>query len=459
MRRSVVLAVTFVLVTAEVALCLRINLWPLLFYESTRWGRRLEILGPFVQWYENPYESALSIRPIVSVVTEKATGNKRAYMLSPLGSYFSSKEHSRFRIIPVVFYERIARERGEEVQHTYLTFFWGRTQEGERYWGFFPFFGCFKGRFGAKKIEFFLWPLYSSVEKSGYTSVHLLWPVFNYTRGNGTFALKVWPFFGYRREPRLKRTFVLWPFFIKETRVYPYVGVEEKKMFFPFWIKEKNPYYEKVSVLWPFFQDVKSTDGSYSQVDYFWPFVRVIRGSQMQETRVFPFYGTSRKEDEEYRFLLWPLYEERRFKRGTEEELTVRILLVSKFWNLSQGGRDVGVVFRVWPLFTAYQNIEGMKAFYGPILLPFHDEGIERNYGALLRIFEFYQFPDGTKFLNILWGLYRYEATAEETVHELAFLLRVRKQKEGYEVSLLQGLLGFGKRKDDFFLKLFWLTL
>jgi len=99
---------------------------------------------------------------------------------------------------------------------------------------------------------------------------------------------------------------------------------------------------------------------------------------------------------------------------------------------------------------------EGRSLFYFPALLPFYDEGLERNIGPFLRLFEYYRFGPERSYLRVLWGLYRYERERDLRIHELAFLLGVRSGKGTLFVRLLNGLFGVGKLGGRWHLEILW---
>ena len=439
---------------------LRLNLWPLLFYAKEKESSRLELLGPFIYRYHNSKEKSFSLRPIFTEVTHQEEKTEDIYFLSPFGHYRREKDFRRFRWVPFFSYDWVEGERRPGTHHTYFPIFWGRTERGEKYWGIFPVYGRLRERFGYEEIRFVLWPIYSRAREGENRSTNILWPIFNYSRGPELSGFKVWPLWGYReKKGQFRRSFFLWPFFVREEKFDEKCPPSRKRMFFPFWIREENPRYRKTIYLWPFFQYLETTDRRFKQWDLPWPILQIQKGEDKKGFRLFPLYGYRESPDMKSNFVLWPIFQGDHLIRGKEEELSGRFLLLSRYRKIYRDGEARESFFRLWPLFVHYRNFEGEGFFYFPAILPFYDEGLERNWAPFLKLFEYYRFSDGKRYFKLLWGLYRYEAEPSESVQELAFLLSLRRWPSGFEFSLFQGLIAFGKDREGIRLKLFWQPL
>lgn len=435
----------------------RINLWPIAVYSKNkvRGYERTEFLGPFIYQYRFESENGTSLRPLYSSVRQP--DSKKAYFLSPLGLYSSDNETTTFKLIPLINrkFEKVPHEEKEGSKWEYFPIFSGKTAQNETYGGFFPFYGHFKDRFGRQEITFILWPLYSRVSYEKYTAQNILWPFIRTAKAKSKEdedkygGVKFWPFYGHFKEGEEERKFILWPFYIRSHYRDDTGNFEDKVLYFPFYGKEKTETYEKTIYLWPFFQRICGFEPFYEQIDAPWPFYRSIRGEEISGKRFWPFYGYVKKSDSIDSFLLWPLYfyNEANFTHGNSSyfERSHRFLLLSKetetYENSTQSSRE----FRFWPFYYSYEDYKKeVKIHYFPALLPLHDEGLERNYGALLKLFENFEKGD-YQFIKMLWGLYRYEKIASREVHELAFLLRAVKDEGTNYVEFLEGLLGMGK--------------
>lgn len=450
----------------------RINLWPLVVYSKSKNENieRIEILGPFIQKYRFKDEKGFSLRPIYSSVEEKE--EKRAFFLSPLGLYKSDNETSTFKLIPLINQkvEKEATEEKEGKKWEYFPIFWGRTANNETYGGFFPFYGKYKDRFGREEITFILWPIYSKVEYQEHKAYNILWPFFRISKAkdpeNKEYGgYKFWPFYGHFKEGEEERKFILWPFYIRQTYKDDAGNFEEKVLYFPFYGREKTDAYEKSFYFWPFFQKVCASDPFYEQIDAPWPFYRKIRGEEISGKRIWPFYGYVKKKETYDSFILWPLYfyKEDNYKKGnfTYFEKEHRFLLLSKENQVFENGTLTHREFRFWPFYYSSESKEkNLKIHYLPALIPFYDEGVERNYGPLFRIFENYEKED-YQFVKILWGLYRFEKKGNRKVHELAFIVRTVQDDKTNYFEILEGFFGAGKIGDQPVIKVlyinFWL--
>lgn len=447
----------------------RINLWPLAVYSKYKNGEieRKEFLGPFIQKYSFKKEKSASYRPFYSSVENNT--EKRAYFLSPLGLYKSDNETTIFKLIPLINQkiEKKDLEEKEGKKWEYFPIFIGKTAQNETYGGFFPFYGKFKDRFGREEITFFLWPLYSKVEYEEHNAYNILWPFIRIVKPRDTTqknygGFKIWPIYGHFKEGEEERKFILWPLYIRSNYKDETGNFEEKVFYFPFYGKETTDAYERTFYIWPFYQRVCSYEPFYEQIDAPWPFYRKIRGEQVEGFRLWPFYGYVKRKDSYDSFILWPLYfyQEDNYQKGnyTYREREHRFLLLSKEDQVFEDGSLARREFRLWPFYYSYEDSQReIKIHQFPALIPFYDEGVERNYGPLLRLFENYELED-YQFIKILWGLYRYEKKGKREVHELAFLLRTVVDEKTNYVEFLEGLLGVGKIEDKPILKLLFIN-
>jgi hypothetical protein len=438
----------------------RLNLWPFFVYSKHKPKNltRIELLGPFISKTLSPKEESFSLRPIYSSVKEiedNRTIEKRTYIISPFGLYRENEEEIRFKLIPLID-KSIKKDASENEgqKWDFFPFFAGKTASNETYGGVFPIYGTYKERFGAKEISFFLWPLYSRVSYDNYTAHNIIWPFIRVAKPTNHIdktyrGFKFWPFYGHFKEGEEERKFILWPFYI----IYDYQddtgNFVKRRYFFPFYMKEDTETYEKRIYLWPFFQKVCGVDPPYYQFDAPWPFYRKIKGEDIEGKRYWPIYGYVSKSDSKEFFILWPFYFYREDWYNSTKSSTVeneaRFLLFSKFYEEKTNGTLTKSEFRRWPLYYSYHQYISPKqeAFYLPAILPFFDEGMERNYGSLLKLYEVYSTEDYT-FSKALFGFYRHERFGRRNVVELAFLLRYVDDEHTHYVEFLEGLIGWG---------------
>ncbi|RUM87600.1 MAG: hypothetical protein DSZ24_05915, partial [Thermodesulfatator sp.] len=420
--------------------------------------KRLEIFGPFIGSYQNTHERSFSFRPFYSKV--RRGDREDVYFLSPLGHYHREKGYRRFRLVPLFSYDWYeVKEVGQAEHHTYFPIFWGKDSQGRGYGGLFPLYGVMRERLGYDEIRFFLWPLYASSRLGRNVSTNILWPLFNRSHGPELSGFKFWPLLGWRKwEGKYERSFFLWPIFFKEER-YGAEGelLYRKNYAWPFYGVEKGRRRERRFWLWPFFQ--KATSPTYRKWDFPWPFFQIVRGEE-KGIRLWPLFGWRRSADWERNFVLWPLFFGEHLQRGKEEEVSARILLLSHYRRVDFQGKPKEKFFRFWPFFLWYARVrEGCRLFYFPALLPLSDEGLERNFGPFLRLFEYYHWGFKYTYVKVLWGLYRYERDEKTGIHELAFLVGVRTGKRTFFLRLLGGLFGIGRLEGHWHLEIFWKDL
>ena len=450
----------------------RLNFWPLFFYQtsSDRTVRELEIFGPFLYEYETKVESGSSFRPFISGVERKKSDCHQIYYLSPLGTYTDCPTYTRSYFVPLFGQTSndlsSAPHQDQSEHHMFLLFAWGKSREGKRYWGFFPFYGRFLDWRGKEETRFVLWPIRITSHWEGNYSSTWFWPIYNRTDGPTFYERKFWPIYGHKiKQGVFDRTFFLWPFFWHE-RFNFHSHVTERDMFFPFWINERSEVHLQRVVLWPFFRHYHHYPKETVSWDLPWPFFRYGEGKKVgyRERKLWPLIGYKQEKDRYSHFFLWPLYKyERhvvRHKGKVFRKESRRFYLLSKLeraWD--EEGKVKYEFARIWPLGEQYKRDDGFEYFYFPALIPFHSEGIDRNYAPLLRLYEYIRDPNGFTHSKWFWGLYRHDQNHEEEFVDLAFLFNYHRHKEDWEMKFLFGLLGFSKKEGRLHFKFLFLNL
>ncbi len=450
---------------AEEGFRTRLNFWPLFFYQTStdHRVRELEFLGPFFYRYESPEESGSSIRPFLSTI-ERPQGCRDVYYLSPLGHYQECGEYSRSRLVP--FLGQNSQQETRKDHHSFILVFWGRSEEGEKYWGIFPFFGRLLDWNGKEETRFTLWPLRVTSYWEGNHSSTWLWPIYNRTDGPTFYERKFWPIYGHKvKKGVFDRRFFLWPFFWHEEFNLA-TNPTTRDMFFPFWINERSPVHEHRTFLWPFFRYYRNFREETLALDLPWPFFRYAESQKTphRERKLWPLIGYERRKNTYSHFFLWPLYkyqlEEVKHNGRLFRREVRRFYLLTKFEKVwDENGKLTYEAHRVWPLGEKIRRADGFECFFFPALIPFHSEGIDRNYAPLLRLYEYIQDPRGFSRSRWFWGLYRHDHTDEEDFVDIGFLLQIHRKKENWQINFLRGLLGCGKDEKGFFLKVFYLKL
>lgn len=424
----------------------RENFAPLLIYSEDEKGegKALDILGPFFTYRKNQQEKDVALRPLFYSKTEP--NRYRLDYLYPMGGKerTEKREHSYFHFIYSTSKD-LGEAPSEKKERGFLLAFWGETDKGESYGGFFPLYGNLKNRFGRDEIDFFLWPLYSQSREGESKAYTILWPIFSLYEGGGREGFKVWPLAGYdRKENDYEKIFFLWPFFDFEKR-YLYTGdPTEVRMFWPLYVSMASSRRASRSVLWPFFTYSYDEDAHYTQWDFPWPFVQWAKGDEKSIFRIFPVYGRKYWEGVERGYILFPLYWYLHEEDNESQHIADRYLLFSKVetkvWKKEEKRERR---LRVWPLFYYRQEKEGSVFLYWPCVIPVDLEGFERNWIPLLSLYEYRRDPLGDSESKFLWGFYVHRQNPSRELFELSFLFSYYTAEDLIYFSFLKGLLEY----------------
>jgi hypothetical protein len=191
-----------------------------------------------------------------------------------------------------------------------------------------------------------------------------------------------------------------------------------------------------------------------------------LKGEDLKGIRFFPFYGCKSREGEMKRvFILYPLYQLQEDRIGDVQEKTIRILLL---YRIRSGEDDQGLEkersLRIWPLFDYEKDETGHRTLSFFYLLPFKDEGFERNWFPLFQIFRWEKDPGKRLSTNFLWGFFKRMKKVEKNrpeeeidSWEIAHLVGVKKEKGRKTLSFLKGLVRYQTDKEDIHLRVFFL--
>jgi len=81
--------------------------------------------------------------------------------------------------------------------------------------------------------------------------------------------------------------------------------------------------------------------------------------------------------------------------------------------------------------------------FYLPALIPLDDEGFERNWNPLLRLYEYRKNARGESESKFLWGFYTHRRNATRELYEVSFFLTHYTAEDLSYFSLLKGLVEY----------------
>ncbi|MFH0787842.1 MAG: hypothetical protein V2B13_09550 [Pseudomonadota bacterium] len=429
-------------------------------------SRRLDGAGPFYSQSESPEEREWTFRPFFSYRENLKDQTEELEYLYPLGRYRKTAEGKLYRFIPFYSSFRPAQEKeaGDKKENVDLfPFFWGKDKDGESYGGLFPLGGEFRGRFARDEIQFVLWPIYTRIREGETQTVNILWPIFSITSGGNRTGFRVWPFYGEEKqvgEGAYQKTFFLWPVGHYQQR---YLDTDHPKTYFylfPLYLSEQSPNEHKTIFLWPFFNFYSEDRFNYFQVDFPWPIVQYARGEKTEALKLWPLITYRKTDQREKMSLLWPLFIQEKEEDEERDEVLNRFLYVSKFHQVYFKKEDRWErVTRLWPFFRYAEDGRGMVHFFFPAVMPADWEGLERHYGMLFRIYEYYQDGKGKEVSKFLWGLYYHQRQKDLDRIEISFLFTYLKEKERFRLSFLKGLLGYYRDGPKRQLKLLYLPI
>ena len=422
-------------------------------------GVELNGLGPFITIKKTTSKKEYTLRPLFSWESRKRNNWKRLDFFYPLGKYETDDQHKIFRFIP---FFSLKKERGcgaKENSFNFFPLFWGKTGKGEKYGGLFPLYGTLKERFEKDRIHFFLWPLYNDFREEDSTTYNLIWPIFSYTRGGTRSGYRIWPLYGQEKDRQhYRKHYTLWPFIHWQKRD---LDTENTSRFFavlPFYLSDISPQRNTISILWPFFNHTTDKRGNYEQWDFPWPFIQKVTGKGIEKFRFFPISGYTRRAKDDSSFLFWPIYEVKKEVLEDCEKKTYRTLIINKYETRIFPDEDrTAKAIECWPFFCFQKKKTGEANFCFPYLIPFKDEGFERNYAPIFRIYSYFRNPEGKTTSRSFWGFYTHQRTKTGSSIDVSSLISCRKEKNFYRFSLLKGMLEYKKEKKGKSISFFYL--
>jgi len=438
-----------------------INFWPLFHYTSDpeEGVNEMEGFGPFFYWREQPDQKQWGIRPLLSWTGEDVDSLWRLEFLYPFGKYQVKEGDKKGYLFPISKYRDQIFDGERKWDFQFFPFFAGETEKGEDYFGLFPFFGTLLERYGKDEIRFYLWPVYSESTTEGVRTKNFLWPFFSFIEGEKRSGYRVWPIYGKTEEFGVsEKKFLLWPIFVRQTKGLDTEDPISEQMIFPFYISKESKHFKAKTYLWPLFSHAREQTTGFEQWDLLWPLFRTFRGENLYGMRIFILYGYKVREGGSKRvFILYPFYQYEEHWIGDVQEKTYSIF----FSRIQRSKDDRGMrkerSLRIWPLFDYERKETGHETFSIFYLLPFKEEGLERNLFPIFRIFRWEKNPGGRISANFLWGLYKRDKKVEWDYWEIAHLVGVKKGGGWKTVSFLKGLLLYEREGETSGLRFFYL--
>ena len=322
-----------------------------------------------------------------------------------------------------------------------------RAKTGDPTAGCFPSAACFGIVLTGTKSNLYFGPYtpgYWKVKPRLSTPSGL---IFSLTSGGMRSGFRIWPFYGQEKQEGMgayRKMFFLWPIGYYQQKYLDTDNPKTSFYIFPLYISEKSSNENKTILLWPFFNFYTEKNFDYFQVDFPWPIIQFARGENAEAVKVCPSSPIARWINGIRLFLLWPLFYQEKEENEEKDEVLNQFLYLSKFHQVYYKKEDRWErVSKFWPFFRHAEDGRGMVHFYFPALMPADWEGIERHYGMLFRIYEYYQDGKGKEVSKFLWGLYYHQKQKDLNRIEVGFLFTYLKEKEAFQLSFLKGLLGY----------------
>jgi hypothetical protein len=430
---------------------LALNCWaqvyeaPILDYDSIDEKKELEALGPFFFWQaKEPEFKTYGFRPIFSYKRAKDTIAWDVFY--PLIRYRRDEIGPRFHFL---LFSRSTTNYKE-----FFPIFWGKTESGEKYGGFFPVYGTFKERFGKDEIKFVLWPFYLTSRKGELYTYRYLWPFFTKRKGPGRKSFKFLPFYGYdHKEGQFNKYYVLWPIFISQKTKLDTPNPRSYFHFFPFYISESSPVMDSHTYLWPFFRTYRYRD--YRHYDFPWPILSLSKGEGIDEFKFLPFYGYEKTPNKKSTYLLYPIYKHQIEERKDEKIVTDFFFFIDYYERRYDDKGNITIkLAKLWPFYYYKEQKEQVKASF-PFIFPIADEGFERNLAPIFRLY-YHERNHKKSYTKWFWGLYYHKKTQEKEVYHLFPLFNWERGEEEKKLSLLTGILQIGTLKKKHYVKLLY---
>lgn len=319
----------------------------------------------------------------------------------PLGKREESTFQSKLRFAPF-FENRWSKVPPYDGYSRVLTFYQGRSDLGQDYWGIFPLYGHMYRRFGVDRNFFFLFPLYYESTEDDAHTIRLLWPFITYADSPGRQSFKIWPLFG---KDAIRRDyfnwFVLWPF-VQRTVKHP--GTEQSSSYlaapFPLYVRHDDNYSTATDLMWPFFNYYRHYASGHERYTFF-PFVKYGSGGGLEELNLLYLYSykkdrrrgtTSTSSDARLKVDGDSVYTEQKF-----------LYFISTIQKQYRKGLLVYAKYRFWPFAEYVWDLEKGSHLKMPEIIPLTSDFWDQNLGRLLRFVDLRETPI-TRELSMLFG-------------------------------------------------------
>ncbi len=460
---AIVLAATE---TPSVEVDSMVTIWPLFDYRENhaRKTSKLSILGPILTFERTPDDQITAFRPLFYTEEDSHFTRTATTYLYPLASAEITPDVTRMELLQL-FQQNTFRkaEPVEKEQQSMLfpLYISGESKKYGSYTSIFPIYGDIYERFWRDEYHYTLFPVYGRTVNKGTTNYHFLWPFFSIIKGVDETGFEFWPLYGQAsKEGVYKSSFTLWPIFLKEERGLDTAEPSQRFIFFPLYASFDSPTVTSRTWLWPFFGYSSDTKNHEEERDYLWPFWLTVTGDKRNVVRFLPFYSDESTEDSTKNWYLWPIFKNDTMQSPHYRQVRDTILFFLYSNRVESWAQDDKERQRIalWPLFLYRSDTSGEKILTlpAPVEPVLEQEGIEKSWAPLWRIYVQKWNDQGDSALSIFWNLYWHDKNKDSFGFELFPLLRHRSTAVFSEVQILKGLLNYQKRCNHSSLSILW---
>lgn len=405
-----------------------------------------EAVGPILSYSGGPGRKEYGIRPLFYYLRNEEEEFEQWEFLYPLGEYRIRKLERYLRFTPFLSSQTdLSKEANRPNDFGMFPIFWGTDKDGLHYGGFFPFYGTFRHKYGKDYTRFVLWPLYSESVEEEVHKTTVLWPIFSHYRGPDHRGIKLWPLFGWEEKKGVfQKGFALWPIIFYRRWDLDTENPGSLFALFPFYVRSVKKASSGTYFPWPFLYYGRDEALGYLRWELPWPFLGGTRSLEEDSFHLWPLFGYKNKLNYRSHFILWPLYKFWEDKDADFRLISYRFLILSRYKEEQSVIKSKSYkLLRIWPIFYYKSFGDGRLRFHFPEIIPIEDEGYDRNWGPILRLFRYERDGEGNEETNLLWGLYHHWQRGQMEQWDLSFLLSLRKDGETSRFSLLKGLFDY----------------
>ena len=428
-------------------------------------AKEVGILGPLLFFREVEGIRETGFRPLFSFGEDKTVDQSWLDLLYPLSTFRRDEEDRRYQFLQLFSTRSEPRARG--VTLFPLLFYKSPIDEEPGDFAILPFGGTLRGRFGIDEMDIIMMPLYLKVRRKEAVTQYFIWPLFSYTSDEKQGGIRLFPLYGESvKEGVFERRFALFPIFFHIKSGLDTENPAETLAILPLYAKRRSPKRDYVSILWPLFSKIDEREGGYVRWDYPFPFLSHATGPGRRMVRLFPLFGRDERKETKTVFLLWPAYIGTWSERP--EVTTIRhrffLWLYSDLWKEDREEEVTTRRIDAWPFFTYSLDEEGMINFQLLALLePFFpgNRGVLRNWSPLWGLYRYRRDTlEDITVHSLLWNLMRVERGVDFSRWEiLGPLILSRSKGDEREFSILRGLIGFGRKGERSFFKIFYIRM